>query len=472
MLDPASETDAGSSSFYDHCYRRINIVATETNYHIIMAMAVTATPWISSSSSSSATAVGWLALLQEPDVTLRAHALHQLLACVDTLWHEVAEALPDLEALAEDLELPVELRQTAAAIASRVFFHLQEPSQALRLALEAGEGHFDVGQIKSSPYVERLVAAGLDAYIAYRVKQQDDVDIVVVAAAGGDSSADATKKLDDATAALPMDRLQGMVHRLLEASCANGNYEHALGIALEARETDQVQNILVASQYQPKLLQYASKTLSELVTNKLFRQQALQVVAACWEQQLQQQQQETTYKSAAVDLVLVHQLLGQAAQVAHVLQALLQGTEQDFLLGLQLCFDLVDNGDQAFVARVAQTLLQAPTTTTTDADAAHVSRYDQARRVLVGGFSSELALSFLHKQSNADRLIMDNLKKMLEERASGSRSSILHNSAVMTHSFLYAGTTNDSFLRDHLDWMKKASNWYVERRIVVMVVGG
>ena len=56
---------------------------------------------------------------------------------------------------------------------------------------------------------------------------------------------------------------------------------------------------------------------------------------------------------------------------------------------------------------------------------------------------------------------MENLKKSLEERGSGGRSSLLHNAAVMTHSYLYAGTTNDSFLRDYLDWMKKASNWYV-----------
>jgi 26S proteasome regulatory subunit N2 len=70
-----------------------------------------------------------------------------------------------------------------------------------------------------------------------------------------------------------------------------------------------------------------------------------------------------------------------------------------------------------------------------------------------------LALSFLHKHSNADRRIMEDLKKAMEERGGGGRNSILHNAAVITHSYLYAGTTNDSFLRDHLDWMKKASNW-------------
>jgi 26S proteasome regulatory subunit N2 len=115
-----------------------------------------------------ATASGFVALLQEPDVILKEHALKKLLECVDTLWHEVAESLPDLETIAEDLDLPLAMRQTAAAVASRVFFHLEEPSQALRLALEAGESHFDLQQ--KTPYVQSLTRAAVDAYIQERRK--------------------------------------------------------------------------------------------------------------------------------------------------------------------------------------------------------------------------------------------------------------------------------------------------------------
>ena len=128
---------------------------------------------------SAPAASGWIALLQEDDLQLRTLALHKLLSTVDTLWHQVAESLPDLEALSEDMELPTELRQTAAAVASRVFFHLEEPQQALRLALQAGPAHFDVVQQQQSPYVQRLVAAALDAYTAARRKLltgEDDDD--------------------------------------------------------------------------------------------------------------------------------------------------------------------------------------------------------------------------------------------------------------------------------------------------------
>ena len=402
-----------------------------------MATAMMASPTGPTSSAPVATASGYIALLQEPDVTLRKHALTKLLACVDSLWHEVAESLPDLETIAEDLDLPLEMRQTAAAVASRVFFHLEEPSQALRLALEAGEAHFDL-QTKS-PYVERLISAALDAYIQERRKTIEDTP--------GEKDVATSEELG-----ISMDQLQGMVYRLLEASCADGKYEHALGIALEAQETTKLRDILLSSGPNVELLKYALQSSVKVVTSKAFRQEALKVIAECLEKNLT----EDKNKGAAVELVIVYQLLGMHSFAADVLAKLLKGSEEDALLGFQLCFDLVDSGDQAFVTRVATEL---KTKLPEGDDSTLKERWAQVERVMIGGFSSELALSFLHKHSHADRLIMENIKKSLEERGSGGRSSVLHNSSVITHSYLHAGTTNDAFLRDYLDWMKKASNW-------------
>ena len=246
-----------------------------------------------------------------------------------------------------------------------------------------------------------------------------------------------------------MDQLQALVHRLIQTCCDEKKYQHALGVALEARETVKVRDVIAASKGDVAILKYALQAAVNVVNVKAFRQETLAVIAEALSQQL------TSRKTAAVDLVLVYQLLGQPASVAGVLTPLLKGTEEDCLLGYQLCFDLVDSGDQAFVSGVAESL----TTFLAESSDDEKARYDQALKVLTGGFSSELALSFLHKHSNADRLIMENLKKAMEERGGGGRNSILHNSAVVTHSYLYAGTTNDSFLRDYLDWMKKASNW-------------
>lgn len=403
-------------------------MATTTAMSI--ASATTTTPMPHSSAS------GFLALLQEPDIVLKSHALDQLLGCVDTLWHQVAEALPHLEALAEDDALDPKMRQSAAAVASRVFFHLEEPNQALRLALDAGPDHFDVSLLRTSPYVERLTNAALDAYISTRQSSEEE-----------EEGATVEKELD-------VTQLQQLVHRMLETTCAEGNYGHALGIALEARETNKVKDIITSAKSKgeasfSETLQYAMDAVPR-VTLKSFRQQVLAVVAEALEERFS----TLKLKSAAVDLVRVQQLLGSASSVSKVFESLLKGSEQDVLLGLQLCFDLVDSGDQAFVQRVAEGLGQAFETSSETKD----ENWEQAKRVLTGGFSSALALSFLHKNSHADPLIMENLKKALEQRGS-SRNSLLHNASVMTHAYLQAGTTNDSFLRDHLEWMKKASNW-------------
>ena len=412
-----------------------------------------------------ATASGWIALLQESDVTLKSHALKKLLECVDTLWHEVAECLPDLEAIAEDtVDAPPEMRQRAAAVASRVFFHLEEPTQALRLALEAGEDHFDVSQAATTPYVERLVAAALDAYVQERrrlVADEDELAAVVTSSKRISISGKKVEALSAEEVGLPMDRLQALVHRLLESCCATGKYDHALGIALEARETEKVRDILNASGSDATLLKYALSSCVTVVQSKAFRQEALAVIAECLQKLF-----EDKHATAAYDLILVYQLLGQAVPVAKALTQLIQGSEEESLLALQLCFDLMDTGDQAFVNSVAAGLQEAEKAD--EGNEELKKRWERTSKVLTGGFPSELALSFLHKHSKADRLIMENLKKSLEERGSGGRSSVLHNAAVMTHSYLYAGTTNDSFLRDYLDWMKKASNWYACRCLLLI----
>jgi 26S proteasome regulatory subunit N2 len=414
-------------------------------------IATASAPMVASSSASLSvsTASGYIALLQEDDPVLQQHALQKLLQCVDSLWHQVAECLPQLEAMAETKSS--ELAPLAAAVASRVFFYLEEPSSALRLALEAGPDYFDWDRAtcdsassrssSKSPYVERLVAAALDAYRA--AKTRADLGTAAVE--------------DNSNNNLSVEQLQPMVYRLLERSCQAGHYEHALGMALEAHEPAQVERILLASGPSDSLLQYALKAAVTVVSAKAFRVQTLQVIAKCRQGQLTQ-----GLTNAACDLVVTHQLLRESQPVAQVLEKLLNGSEHDYLLALQLAFDLMDSGDQAFVQSVAADLTASTSSNSSSENELYQQRLQQLNRVLVRGFSSELALSFLHKHNKADRLIVETLKKTLEERSSGSRSSILHHAAIISHGYLYAGTTNDSFLRENLDWMKKASNWYVK----------
>ena len=41
----------------------------------------------------------------------------------------------------------------------------------------------------------------------------------------------------------------------------------------------------------------------------------------------------------------------------------------------------------------------------------------------------------------------------------GVRNSVTHSATVMANGLMHFGTTSDVFLRENLDWLKRASNW-------------
>ncbi len=40
-----------------------------------------------------------------------------------------------------------------------------------------------------------------------------------------------------------------------------------------------------------------------------------------------------------------------------------------------------------------------------------------------------------------------------------ARSSIFHTAVTLANAFMHAGTTNDKFFRDNLEWLRKAATW-------------
>jgi len=72
--------------------------------------------------------VGLLAMLEEDEKEIKAHALVQLDRVVPDFWAEISESLPDIESLYEDDEFPQ--RQLAALVASKVYYYLGAPPSA------------------------------------------------------------------------------------------------------------------------------------------------------------------------------------------------------------------------------------------------------------------------------------------------------------------------------------------------------
>ena len=74
--------------------------------------------------------------------------------------------------------------------------------------------------------------------------------------------------------------------------------------------------------------------------------------------------------------------------------------------------------------------------------------------ILRGTKTIELDLEFLYRNNRTDRTILNKIKDSLE-----ARNSIFHTAVSLANAFMHAGTTNDRFFRDNLEWLGKAVNW-------------
>lgn len=80
--------------------------------------------------------------------------------------------------------------------------------------------------------------------------------------------------------------------------------------------------------------------------------------------------------------------------------------------------------------------------------------FESIREILQGTKSIELELEFLYRNNHTDMAILNKIKDSLE-----ARNSIFHTAVTLANAFMHAGTTNDKFFRDNLEWLGKAVNW-------------
>jgi 26S proteasome regulatory subunit N2 len=138
-------------------------------------------------------------------------------------------------------------RELAASIASKVFYYLEEYEEALRLALAAGD-KFNLNE--RSQYVETLVHKCIDKYVEKRVAIVDRKEEGVV--------------VDP--------KMENVVERMLLRCYDDGQFNQAIGVALEARRLDKVREAIESSNDIEDKLSYAFTIAQNIVrSNKEFR---------------------------------------------------------------------------------------------------------------------------------------------------------------------------------------------------------
>ncbi|CAK9155325.1 unnamed protein product [Ilex paraguariensis] len=414
---------------------------------------------MASAATMVSSAGGLLAMLNESHPVLKLHALSNLNAFVDYFWPEISTSVPIIESLYEDEEF--DQRQLAALLVSKVFYYLGELNDSLSYALGAGP-LFDVSE--DSDYVHTLLSKAIDEYASLKTK-----------AAGSNDEA-----------AMVDPRLEAIVERMLDKCIADGRYQQAIGTAIECRRLDKLEEAITRSDNIHATLSYCINVSHSFVNLREYRREVL-----CLLVKVYQKLPSPDYLSICQCLMF----LDEAEGVSSILEKLLRSeNKEDALLALQIAFDLVENEHQAFLLKVRDRLsdpklqtsepvqsasaepdsvqngnasasediqmtdgTQASNGTVPNADpkeAIYAERLAKIKGILSGETSIQLTLQFLYSHNKSDLLILKTIKQSVE-----MRNSVCHSATIYANAIMHAGTTVDTFLRENLDWLSRATNW-------------
>lgn len=355
-------------------------------------------------------------------------------------------------------------RNLAALVTSKVYFHLGELEDALQYALNAGP-MFDVWARKE--YQETIAAKCIDKYIEIK-------------AAESDAEMSGTSVPDDSNAGLRepavFAQLEAIVENMFERCYQDKEFKQALGIALESRRLDKLEECVSRADNPHDILNYCYLVAQDLVTSGQFRKLVLRKLVDLYG------------GFASPDYVNICQclmFLDDSSGVAEILNKLVRGGEDDVALAYQIGFDLVDNEQQAFMAAVSKLCAPPapaeppaaapaaapegeapaeaaaepePPAAVPEIDDALKEKLENMASILSGKLPVRLFLEFLYSQNKADPLIAKNIKAAVAGNGRKWRP-VEHSATIVSYAYMQAGTTVNAWLRDNQAWLQRANHW-------------
>ena len=357
-------------------------------------------------------AAPYMALLTEPDTSVKTYALSSLNEVVDQLWAEIANSITELEELYEDESF--EKRTLAALVISKVYYNLGDFDASVKYSLYAGD-EFNVDE--QSQYMETIVSKCINLYNSLSQKKFDDSAVVID------------------------PRLKSIYERMLD-KCLNANeVKLSLGIALEAYRLDLVESILKDQIAQNEetglsLISYVLKCTNTTIENPSFRTKVLNSLISLL-LGLKKHQDFFTITKIIVQL-------NDSELATKLFKELIAQSEE--LTAYQVAFDLVHTATQQLLDAVLKSL-------STDSSSDNVITR-KVLNILSGVPTCDFDNTFLYRNNNTDITILNKTKNLLD-----GRSSVFHSAVTFANGYMHAGTTDDSFFRKNLEWLGRATNW-------------
>ncbi|CAL9238391.1 unnamed protein product [Arabidopsis halleri] len=305
-------------------------------------------------------------------------------------------------------------------------------------------------------------------------------------------------------------RLEAIVEQMLEKCISDGKYQQAMGIAIECRRLDKLEEAIMKSKDVQKSLSYCINVPHSFINRREYRFEVSLVATdldfnSCNMFLILLVDYNSSYfispskyyghvvlrllvhvyqKLACPDYLSICQclmFLDEPQHVASILEKLLHSEDKDdALLALQIAFDLVENEHQAFLMSVRDSLpmpktlpvvaVQAAETCTaqrentagdvqltdeTDpADAVYAERLTKVKGILSGETSIQLTHQFLYTHDKSGYLILETNEQSVE-----SWYSQLHGAIIYANAINHAGTARDEFYEENSVWLSRATNW-------------
>ncbi|KZM19785.1 enzyme regulator [Ascochyta rabiei] len=266
--------------------------------------------------------------------------------------------------------------------------------------------------------------------------------------------------------------LQATIRRIFESCYESGDYKQVVGIAIEARNLDVLRaSIVRASQDEKKkagkkpatgastkseeLMDYVLDICMNVVQERGLRNEILRLILDLLNDN---EIPNPDYFSIAKCVTYLDQHSLASKLVRQLVE---QGDDKSLATAYQISFDLYENGTQEFLAKVMADLPESEgdddeSKPSANGDASEAKESDSLLADADTSNVSDLPPR-TNKSSSDDHnkafssSVLNKIRDSLE-----ARSSIFHSSVTFANAFMNAGTTNDTFFRENLDWLGKA----------------
>jgi 26S proteasome regulatory subunit N2 len=291
--------------------------------------------------------------------------------------------------------------------------------------------------------------------------------------------------------------LTRVIESLFETCFREKRYRQVVGIALEARNLDILRRVIKraaederkengeATKKGEELIEYVLEICMSVVQERGLRNEILKVIL-----DLLNDIPSPDYFAIAKCVVY----LDQHSLASNLLRQLVEkGDPRSLAVACQISFDLNDNSTQEFLHKVKEEMeellpaktgkIESADQMETDGETAEgqlqqelqdsagvpapsektpkynwdADQYDAISRIcdILDGFVSIfLNIEFLHNANRVDLSILNKVKDSLE-----ARYSIFHTAVTLCAGLMHAKTANDTFFRNNLEWLGKATNW-------------